>query len=70
MPYMVLSDADAFIEFIKAVFNAEEKLRVPAEDRSVMHAEYSINGGTIMFGQAGGVEINAVRHVHRDGQGR
>lgn len=49
-----MSDADAFIEFIKAVFDAEEKLRVNIDDGSVMHAEYSINGGTIMFGQAGG----------------
>jgi PhnB protein len=54
MPYLVLSDAEAFIEFIKTVFNAEEKLRVNMDDGSVMHCEYSINGGTIMFGQAGG----------------
>jgi PhnB protein len=54
MPYMVLSDADGFVEFIEKVFGAEEKLRVNTEDGSIMHAEYSINGGTIMFGQAGG----------------
>ena len=54
MPYLVVSDADGFIEFIKTVFGAEEKLLVNTDDGSVMHAEYSINGGTIMFGQAGG----------------
>lgn len=54
MPYLVVSDAEAFIRFIRAVFNAEEKLRVNMDDGSVMHCEYSINGGTIMFGQAGG----------------
>ena len=54
MPYLVVSDAEGFIDFIKTVFNAEEKLRVNTEDGSVMHCEYSINGGTIMFGQAGG----------------
>ena len=54
MPYMVVSDAEGFIDFIKTVFKAEEKLRVNTEDGSVMHCEYSINGGTIMFGQAGG----------------
>ena len=54
MPYLVVSDAEGFIRFIKDVFNAEEKLRVNTNDGSVMHAEYSINGGTIMFGQAGG----------------
>jgi PhnB protein len=54
MPYLVVSDAEGFIDFIRTVFNAEEKLRVNTEDGSVMHCEYSINGGTIMFGQAGG----------------
>ena len=54
MPYLVVSDADAFIGFIRNVFDAEEKLRVNSDDGSVMHCEYSINGGTIMFGQSGG----------------
>ena len=54
MPYLVVSDAEAFIQFIKAVFNAEEKLRVNMDDGSLMHGEYSINGSTIMLGQAGG----------------
>jgi PhnB protein len=54
MPYLVVSDAEAFIKFIENVFGAEEKLRVNMDDGSVMHCEYSINGGTIMFGQAGG----------------
>jgi len=40
--------------FIEAVLDAKEILKVPTPDGSVMHAEYSINGGTIMFGQAGG----------------
>lgn len=44
----------AFIEFIKSVFDAEEILRVNSDAGSPMHCEYSINGGTIMFGQAGG----------------
>jgi uncharacterized glyoxalase superfamily protein PhnB len=54
MPYLVVADAEAFIGFIKTVFDAEEKLRVNDEDGRVMHCEYSINGGTIMFGQCGG----------------
>src|SRR5687768_8476161 len=54
MPYLILSDAEGFIDFIKNVFDASEKLRVNTEDGSVMHCEYSINGGTIMFGQSGG----------------
>lgn len=54
MPYIISPDAEAFIKFITTVFGAEEKLRVNSDDGSVMHCEYSINGGTIMFGQAGG----------------
>ena len=54
MPYVIASDAEGFMEFIRRVFDAEEKLRVNGEDGSAMHCEYSINGGTIMFGQAGG----------------
>ena len=53
MPYLVVKDAEGFIGFIKTVFDAEEKLRVNMPDGSVMHAEYSINGGTIMLGEAG-----------------
>jgi PhnB protein len=54
MPYIIARDAAALIDFITTVFDATEKLRVNADDGSVMHCEYSINGGTIMFGQSGG----------------
>jgi len=55
MPYIVLpEDAEGFIKFITEAFGAEEKLRVNSDDGSVMHAEFSIKGGTIMFGQSGG----------------
>jgi PhnB protein len=54
MPYLVLRDAEGFINFIKKVFGAKEMLRVDkVEDGTVMHAEYDVNGGTIMFGQCG-----------------
>ena len=55
MPYIVLpDDAEGFIRFITDVFDAEKKLRVDADDGTLMHAEYSINGGTVMFGVSGG----------------
>ena len=53
MPYLVVKDADNFVDFIRTVFNAEEKLRVNTPDGSVMHAEYIVNGGTIMLAEAG-----------------
>ena len=52
MPYYIVPDTAGFIAFITNVFNAKEMLTVPSEDGSLMHGEYSINGGTIMFGQA------------------
>lgn len=55
MPYLVVSDANAFIEFITRVFDAKEMLNVANDDGSLMHAEFSINGGTIMFGQSGDI---------------
>ena len=52
MPYIVLKNADEFIAFIKTVFSAEEKLMVRNPDESVMHAEFTLNGGAILFSQA------------------
>ncbi len=48
MPYLMMEDAAAFIDFIKTVFNAEmthESMR----DGIVGHCEAQISGGTIMF---------------------
>ena len=53
MPYLVVPDGEELIHFVTAVFDAKELLRVNCPDGSVMHCEYSVNGGTIMFGQAG-----------------
>jgi len=53
MPYLVLRDADGFVRFVKAVFGAEEKMVIRNKDGSIMHAELSINGGTILLGEAG-----------------
>jgi uncharacterized glyoxalase superfamily protein PhnB len=54
MPYIIVDGADEFIAFIEAVFDARERLMVPHEDGSLMHAEFSIGDGTIMFTQCTG----------------
>jgi len=41
-PYLIVADAGKFMEFLKAVFGAEEKLRIPRPDGSIMHAEAQI----------------------------
>lgn len=51
MPYIIVEGAEGFIEFIKTVFDAKERLIVPHTDGTIMHAEFSIGEGTIMFTQ-------------------
>jgi len=53
MPYVVVKDADGFIEFLKKFFDSDERLVVRNPDNSIMHAEFGVNGGTIMIGEAG-----------------
>lgn len=51
MPYLMMEEAAAFIDFIKTVFDAEmthESMR----DGMIGHCEARISGGTIMFSQS------------------
>ena len=52
MPYLVVKDADKFIDFLKEVFDADIKLVVPRENGTIMHAEVVIDKGTIMLSSA------------------
>lgn len=53
MPYLILDDAAGFLEFAKAVFDAEEKMIVPGDtDRKIMHGEITIGKAAIMFAGA------------------
>ncbi|MFP5436311.1 MAG: VOC family protein [Bacteroidia bacterium] len=55
MPYIIIDDAQAFLDFTVAVFNAKAQLVVPGEgERAIMHAEIRIGDAVIMF--AGGNE--------------
>ncbi|WP_343694605.1 VOC family protein [Flavobacterium sp.] len=50
MPYLILKGAAQFIEFTKNVFGASEThTKALREDGSIMHAEITLNGSTIMF---------------------
>jgi uncharacterized glyoxalase superfamily protein PhnB len=51
-PYLVVNGADKLIDFLKAAFEAEEKLRVPTEDGKIMHAEVRIGDSVIELGDA------------------
>jgi len=52
MPYIIVESAGKFINFLKTVFHAKEKLRVPGPEGGVMHAEVIIGDSTIMLADA------------------
>lgn len=53
MPYLVLKDVEAFLNFTKKVFGAEEKMKQEDEE-GIRHAEIMIGESIIMLGQSGG----------------
>ena len=53
-PYLVVSNADDELAFLKTAFGGTEVLCHRNADNSVMHAEIKIGDSLIMLGQAGG----------------
>jgi PhnB protein len=49
MPYLTLKDAEGFIEFMKTVFDAREKMRHLDDKKRIMHAEITLGERTIIF---------------------
>jgi uncharacterized glyoxalase superfamily protein PhnB len=49
-PFFIVSDAAAFIEFVKQAFAAEELSRMARPDGMIMHATIRIDGSIIMVG--------------------
>ena len=53
MPYLIIQDSEAFLEFLKKVFDAKEKKKVMnQEGTNIVHAEAIIFGRCIMFGSS------------------
>jgi len=49
-PYLTVKGAADAIAFYKKAFGAKENTRMPAQDgKRLMHADLSINGGTVML---------------------
>jgi uncharacterized glyoxalase superfamily protein PhnB len=51
-PYLIVEGAARTIDFLKQAFGAEEKLRVPKPDGSIMHAEVRIAGSVVELADA------------------
>lgn len=52
MPYIIVKNADDFLEFMKKVFGATEKMMHRRETGEIMHAEMFIGDSVIMFANA------------------
>jgi len=49
-PYLTVKGAAQAIQFYQSAFGATENLRMPADDdKRLMHASLTINGGTVML---------------------
>lgn len=53
MPYLILEEAEVFLDFTQTVFDAEIKMKTEDEE-GIRHAELVIGDSTIMLGQSGG----------------
>jgi PhnB protein len=51
-PYLIVEGADRFLEFLRQAFGAEQKLRVPKPDGSIMHAEVRIGDSPVELADA------------------
>ena len=53
MPYLMVQNAPAFLDFARHIFHAESTFTKMREDsNTIMHAELQIGGSTIMFCEA------------------
>ena len=66
IPYLVVDGADKLIEFLKAAFNAELRMRVPRPDGNVMHAQVGIFGSALEMADppAGGPANKSAIHIY------
>jgi PhnB protein len=52
MPYLIVENAAAFIEFTQNVFGATLNQKAMRDETLIMHAEISIGGSIVMFADA------------------
>lgn len=52
IPYLTISKANDFIDFLKTVFDAHEMRRMGPPDGPIMHCEMKVGDSVIMFSDA------------------
>ncbi len=65
-PYLIVKGAGKLLDFCRAAFGAEEKLRVPLPDGTLQHAEVLIGDSIVEMGDAGGqwAPLAAALHLY------
>ncbi len=63
-PYIIVRPAAQFIEFLKSSFDGTERLRMPAPDGSIMHADVQIGNGAIEVSDGNAEYPTAPAAVH------
>ena len=63
-PYLIVKDAGATIEFLKAVFDAVELRRFPDDEGRIMHSEIRIDDTVIMIADSAEGWPALTSHVH------
>jgi PhnB protein len=53
-PYLIVREVPKLLDFLKQAFNAQEIMRMPQPDGTIMHAEVRIGDSPIMMGEAQG----------------
>jgi PhnB protein len=48
-PYLIVDNANAAIEFYTTVFGAQERMRMPAPEGKIGHAELQLGDGVVML---------------------
>ena len=68
-PYLIVRPAAKFMQFLKSAFEGVERMRMPAPDGSIMHAEVAIGNGAIEVsdGNAQYPTAPAAIHLYVDG---
>lgn len=63
-PYIIIERASEFIDFLKAAFGAEERVRVPLPDGKIMHAQLGLGNGAVEVADANDQYPSAPTDIH------
>ena len=63
-PYIIVRPATQFLEFLKEAFGAVERLRMPAPDGSIMHADVAVGNGAVEVSDGNDQYSTAPQAIH------